>query len=154
MRNELQNKCPKSGPTQSINPFLGMYLWFGTVTEPTIFLWFFKVFQHLCYTPLWKVIKEGKKLAKNEENPCLICFKPISSQHYSKFALQVPVPRLLLSRYIDRTLGTSQYSDLSSILPTCYCVSVHVIDYIDETKNDYRAPSSVIFWHVLPTKMF
>ena len=39
--------------------------------------WFFKVPQHLQRAPLWKIIKYGKKLAKNEEKPCSTCLQPI-----------------------------------------------------------------------------
>ena len=35
-----------------------------------IFCHIFKVIQHLLCAPLWKIIKYGKNLAKNEEKPC------------------------------------------------------------------------------------
>ena len=76
--------------------------------------WFFKVQQHLQCTPLWKIIKYDKSLAKNEEKPCSTCIKPISlgqcgylkpgfqvpitqvsGIHYPKLGFRVPVPPLL-----------------------------------------------------------
>jgi len=52
-----------------------------------------------CYAPLWKIIKYGKILAKNEEKPCSTCLQPISPWHdgYPKCKFRVPIPPLLVS---------------------------------------------------------
>ena len=39
-------------------------------------------------TPLWRIIKYAKSLAKKEEKPCSTCLKPISQWHF-----QNPKPR-------------------------------------------------------------
>ena len=49
--------------------------------------WFFKVSQHLRYTPLWKIIKYGKILAKRRK-----ALFNLPSTHFST-ALQVPETR-------------------------------------------------------------
>ena len=62
--------------------------------------WFFKAVCAKCATELWKIIKYGKNLAKNEENSCSTCLQSISLNYF------VYVPETPFFGHLIRSLGS------------------------------------------------
>ena len=71
-------------------PYLKIFQVFAapSVAQMSYAIWI--IFFHAISSPLWKIIKYSKNLAKNEENPCLTCLQPISPQYYATVDIRNP----------------------------------------------------------------
>ena len=79
---------------------------------------FCQVFQHLC-TSLWKIIKNGKNLTKNEEKPCSTFIQPITQGHFHNPKPNFGKPGPSLPSCYDKTENYDPFSLPKTQYVTC-----------------------------------